>query len=110
MRPEEIHYLLAVEAVVRREGKQLDQGSGPPEPPRILSDSSGTYPDREAAEQLDPNSLWFVVYHRRLLLAAMITMVVDRHYPTHLTESIAKRLKTTLHNISASQHFSLSAT
>jgi hypothetical protein len=73
-------YLLAVETVVWREGKKLDQGSGPPEPPLILPDGSGPYPYREAAEQPYPNNLWFVVYHRRHLLAAMITMVIDRDY------------------------------
>jgi hypothetical protein len=45
-------YLLAVETVVWREGKKLDQGSGPPEPPLILPDGSGPYPYREAAEIL----------------------------------------------------------
>ena len=80
MWPEEIRYLLAVEAVIWRERKKLDQGSGPPEPPLILPDGTGPYPDREAAEHPNPESLWFVIHHRCRLLAAMITMTVDRDY------------------------------
>jgi hypothetical protein len=91
MWPELIHYLLAVEAVVWRERKKLDQGSGPPEPPLALPDGPRPYPDREAAEHPDPNGLWFLVYHRCLLLAAIIAMVVDLHYSPakhdHQTES-----------------------
>jgi hypothetical protein len=44
VRPEILRYLLAVEAVVRRERKKLDQGSGPPEVPLILPDGTGPTP------------------------------------------------------------------
>ena len=37
--------------------------------------------NREAAEHPYPKNLWFVVCHRRLHLAAMLAMVLDRHYP-----------------------------
>jgi hypothetical protein len=81
VRPEILRYLLAVEAVVRRERKKLDQGSGPPEVPLILPDGTGPHPDREAAEHPYPESLWFMIHHCCLLLAAMIIMEVDRDYP-----------------------------
>jgi hypothetical protein len=81
VRPEILRYLLAVEAVVRRERKKLDQGSGPPEMPLILPDGTGPHPDREAAEHPYPESLWFMIHHCCLLLAAMIIMEVDRDYP-----------------------------
>jgi hypothetical protein len=67
-----------LEAVTR--GEQLDQRRRVLEPPLILPDGPRPYPDREAAEHPYPDSLWFVVYHRCLLLAAMITMVMDRDY------------------------------
>jgi hypothetical protein len=69
-----------MEAVTRGERKQLDQASGSPEPPLVLLDGPRPHRDRETAEHPYPNSLWFVVYHRCLLLAAMITMVMDRDY------------------------------
>ena len=81
VRPELLRYLLAVEAVVWRERQKLDQCGGPPESPLFLPDGTGPYPDREAAEHPYPESLWFVIHHRCLLLAAMITMAVDRDYP-----------------------------
>jgi hypothetical protein len=63
------------------ERKKLDQGSGPPEVPLILPDGTGPHPDREAAEHPYPESLWFMIHHCCLLLAAMIIMEVDRDYP-----------------------------
>jgi hypothetical protein len=93
VRPELINYLLAVEAVVWRKRQKLDQGSRSPEPLLILPDGTGPYPDREAAELPYPESLWFVIHHRCLLLAAMITMVMVRdHAPAkeaHQAESKA---------------------
>ena len=80
MRPERVHHLFAVEAVVWSQRQKLDQSRRVLEPPLVLPDGPRPHSDRETAEHPYPNSLWFVIYHRRLPLAAMITMVTNRHY------------------------------
>ncbi len=57
VRPKEIHDLLAVEAVSRCEGEQLDEGCRLFEAPLALLDGPRTYGNLEAAEQPDPHRL-----------------------------------------------------
>jgi ABC-type transport system involved in cytochrome bd biosynthesis fused ATPase/permease subunit len=51
--PQEVHDLLAVQAMSGGQGEQLHQGRRLLQPPLVLFDNSITYGDREAAEQLD---------------------------------------------------------
>ncbi|MDQ5812923.1 MAG: hypothetical protein M3358_19785 [Actinomycetota bacterium] len=50
IRPEEVHDLLAVEAVIRGEGKQLHEAGGLPEPPLAFPDDPRPCRDLEGAE------------------------------------------------------------
>jgi hypothetical protein len=59
MRPELVHDLFAVEAMVRCEREQLDQRRGLPEPPLASIDGSSAHHYRKTAEQLHANGLAF---------------------------------------------------
>ena len=48
--PEDVHYLLAVEAMAGSQGEQLHQGRRLPEAPDVLVDRFVTYCDPKATE------------------------------------------------------------
>jgi hypothetical protein len=57
VRPEEVHDLLAVQAVTRRESEKLHQVCGLTQPPRTLIYGPGAHRDTEAAQQPDAHGL-----------------------------------------------------
>jgi hypothetical protein len=48
--PEQVHYLLSVQAMARRDRKELDEAGRLPEPPLILFYGLRPYRDPETAE------------------------------------------------------------
>jgi hypothetical protein len=72
VRPQEVHHLLPVQSVTRRESEQLDEARRVPQMPRVIPDNLRPHRNAEATEQPHTRDVGFSTHRVIAPLSALV--------------------------------------